>query len=72
MQQNSSNNLKYFDIMEKKKYSKPELRTLKINPSEMCAGSVCTTIDISVIEGSRKDITHVVTKEDEGSWDENF
>lgn len=59
--------------MEKKKYSKPELRTLKINPSEMCAGSVCTTIDISVIEGSRKDITHVVPENGRGgSWDEKF
>ena len=36
-------------------------------------GSVCTTIDINVIEGSRKDITHVVPENSGGgSWDENF
>lgn len=59
--------------MEKKQYSKPEIYTVKINPSEMCAGSVCTTIDISVLEGTRKDVVHVIPENGEGgSWDDKF
>lgn len=59
--------------MEKKKYLKPQFHTVKINPSEMCAGSVCTTVDINIIEGTRKDVTHVIPENGTGgSWDENF
>lgn len=60
--------------MKKKKYSKPELRTLKINPSEMCAGSLCTTIDVNIKNiGGRSDITRVIPEGHEGgSWDDEF
>lgn len=60
--------------MEKKQYSRPEIYTVKINPSEMCAGSMCSTIDINVKNiGGRTDITRVIPEGHEGgSWDETF
>ena len=54
--------------MKKKEYTKPTLKEVKIQLSELCAGSVCTEIDITVDQGAKIDGTHVVMQGQTKTW----
>ena len=56
----------------KKQYQKPTITFVTIVTNDLCAGSICTTIDLKTIPIQKKKSKTYVLYDSEKNWDSKF